>query len=70
MKMFSSKSTFDIDLLKIFTQLDMLLAEQRQQRHDLSKLLRITAEINKKRDPVVTDPTAEELGFSDSELRE
>ncbi len=34
----ANKST---DLLKIFTQLDLLLKEQRQQRSDLSKIIRL-----------------------------
>ncbi len=42
MKNFIFKSNKEhIDLLKIFTQLDLLLAEQRQQRHDLSKIIKL-----------------------------
>ncbi len=67
MKNFIFKSTSkDIDLLKIFTQLDMLLKEQRAQRVDLAwiknqikTLLNVTG---KNQIPLV----AEDLGFSDT----
>ncbi len=35
---FKSNSRFESDLYKIYTQLNLLLTEQRQQRIDLSKI--------------------------------
>ncbi len=71
MKNFIFKSiSKETDLLKIFTQLNMLLSEQRAQRVDLSWiknqikiLLAVTDQTSK---PV----TAEDLGLSDTELGE
>ncbi len=68
MKNFIFKSTSkDIDLLKIFTQLDLLLKEQRAQRVDLAWIKNNVKLILKTRaEPV----TAEDLGLSDSDLGE
>ncbi len=68
MKNFIFKSTSkDIDLLKIFTQLDLLLKEQRAQRVDLAwvknQIKLLLKEPSK-------DVTAEDLGFSDTEFGE
>ncbi len=68
MKNFIFKSTSkDIDLLKIFTQLDMLLKEQRAQRVDLAWLKNnVKLILSVPSEPV----TAEQLGLSDTELGE
>ncbi len=62
MKNFIFKSYRETDLYKIFTQLDLLLREQRMQRSDLQEVKRLlkadTDEGN--------DHTAEEQGYDPS----
>ncbi len=41
MKNFIFKSDSKSDLYKILTKLDLLLSEQRQQRHDLSRITKL-----------------------------
>ncbi len=67
MKNFIFKSNENSDLLKIFTQLNMLLQEQRAQRVDLAwlknQIKTLLNIIGQEQKPLV----AEDLGFSDSE---
>ncbi len=66
MKNFIFKSNTKSDLYKIFTQLDLLLKEQRAQRIDLAWIKNnITLLLGTPR-----STEEEEIGPSDSELRE
>ncbi len=66
MKNFIFKSNSKSDLYKIFTQLDMLLKEQRAQRIDLAWVKNnITLLLGTNR-----STTEEEIGASDSQLGE
>ncbi len=64
MKNFIFKSSNNFDLHKISVLLELSMTEQRHQREDLQKIKRslnlLVMEIKK-------EPTAEELGYSDTE---
>ncbi len=68
MKSFLPKSTQSIDLLKIFTILELIQTEQRHQRADLAFIIRQLKNPPGKNIPELSE--AEQLGFSDSELGE
>ncbi len=66
---FKSNRRFDSDLYKIYTQLNLLLTEQRQQRIDLSKINKLVKTIVdnlEPNNPLETMPDA----ISDTELGE
>ncbi len=64
MKNFIFKSSNTSDLLKIFTQLEMLLNEQRAQRADL---VTVKKRLNMLLLESKSEPSAEDLGYSNTE---
>ncbi len=64
---FKSSKREQTDLYKILTLIEISLAEQRHQRVDLQKIIRLL-QLDKKPIPELTE--AETLGFSDTELGE